>query len=664
MDNYVFMRPGPHEKTIPADLFWWEGTDGTKVLTYRIPFSYGDGGSVRNRLMQVMERFKDQPAKSFLSYYGAGDHGGGATKENISSILQIQSEKDAPKVLFSTHEAYFKEVRQDKKLEIPVVKDDLQHHARGCYTAESAIKKGNRQSEAALVSAEKISAIGSVAWGAKYNKPEFSSAWKRVLFLQFHDSLAGSSLSDHSQTAAEGYGYAMDIAHQATYMSMQKLESQVASEDPDSSYLIVFNPHAWEVQQNIEYNLNWGTMHKSSRVDDEQGNSLPHQWTRGSSETGSRKKLVINTVIPPMGYRQLRLHDAETYPFKNVASAKDNVLENELIRVRISSNGTLGIVDKETGKELFSGGDSGCKAVIINDTSDTWSHDIKSFSEEIGAFGNATIKVLENGPLRATLRVTSTYGASTLSIDWTLYTGTKNLEAKVTLDWHEHLKMVKFSFPVDIESPVATYETPYGHIIRATNGEEDPGQRWIDATGTRGGNPFGLSVINDAKYGYSIQGSDLRISVARSAVYAHHNPAVLDMKSEHQWMDQGIQTFRMLLVPHKETWQKSNIVRLTEEFITPSPVIYQGIHGGNLPKTASWLSVDVQNVIVSAVKQSENGEDTIVRCVETSGLETSAVLDLKFAKLTWKGKFRPNEIKTLRIDKTSGTIREVNLLEE
>jgi len=203
MDNYVFMRPGPQEKTLPADLFWWEGVDGTRVLTYRIPFSYGDGGSVRNRLIQTMARFKDQPAKSFVAYYGAGDHGGGATKENIRSILEIQGEKEGPTVLFSTHDAYFKEVRDDKKLEIPLVKDDLQHHARGCYTAESAIKKGNRHSEAALVAAEKITAIGSSAWGAKYPKTEFSSAWKRVLFLQFHDSLAGSSLYDHSQTAAE-----------------------------------------------------------------------------------------------------------------------------------------------------------------------------------------------------------------------------------------------------------------------------------------------------------------------------------------------------------------------------------------------------------------------------------------------------------------------------
>ena len=183
-------------------------------------------------------------------------------------------------------------------------------------------------------------------------------------------------------------------------------------------------------------------------------------------------------------------------------------------------------------------------------------------------------------------------------------------------------------------------------------------------SGTRAGSTFGITVINDAKYGYSVQGNDLRISVARSAVFAHHNPKVLDMKNEYIWMDQGIQTMRMLLVPHKENWQKSNIVRIAEEFMTPAQIIYQGIHGGSLPKSGSFLAVDAQNVIVSAIKQSENGEDIIVRCVETSGVQTSATLDLKFAKRKWTGNFRPCEIKTLRINQSKGTIKEVNLLEE
>jgi alpha-mannosidase len=663
MENYIFMRPGPHEKSLPADLFWWEGADGTRILTYRIPVSYTDRGSVRNRIQQILAQFEDQPMKSFMAYYGAGDHGGGATKENIRSIEEIKTEKGSPTVLYSTPERYFKEIREERNINLPVVKDDLQHHAVGCYTAGSDIKKGNRHSEAALVTAEKIAAIGSAAWGSNYPKTEFTSAWQRVLFLQFHDSLAGTSIPEHSQTVREGFGYALDTAHHAMYMAVQKLESQVSAEDPATQYLLIFNPHAWEVCGNIEYDVNWDT-HNPSRVEDEQGNSLLHQWAPGSTETGSRRRLVVNTTLPPFGYRQIRLTQGDTLPGKVVARAEENRLENEFLRILFSTAGAIGIFDKENGKELFSGGESGCKAVIINDPSDTWSHDIKTFSDETGAFGNATIKILENGPLRATIRVTSTYGASTLTIDWMLYSGSRNLEAKVTLDWHEHLKMLKFSFPVDVESPAATYETPYGYIVRATNGNEDPGQRWIDLSGQRNGSTYGLTVINDAKYGYNVPGNDMRISIARSAVYAHHNPRVLDMKAEHLWMDQGIQTFRMLLVPHEDTWKKSNIVRIAEEFIAPSVVIYQGIHGGLMPKSGSFITVDAQNIVISAIKLSENGEDIIIRCVETFGLTAEATLDLRFAGRKWTGNFRPFEIKTLRMNKNAGDIREVNLLEE
>ena len=663
MEDYVFMRPGPKEKTIPADLFWWEGPDGTKVLTYRIPISYTDRGSIRARIEQVIAQFRDQPITTYMSYYGAGDHGGGATKENISSVREIQAEADAPSLIFSTPERYFKEIRSIDNPDLPVIKEDLQHHAVGCYTAEAEIKKGNRLSETALVTAEKIAALGSVIWDYRYPIDEFTSAWKRILFLQFHDSLAGTSVPEHSMTAREGYGYAMDIAHQAIYTAVQKLEWQVASEDPASQYILAFNPHAWDIKTNLEYDLNWDTRNPS-QAEDEKGNLLLHQWSAGTTRTGNRKGLIVRTSIPALGYRQIRVKAGDTPELKPGVTAEKYTIENEYLKVSFSESGTIGITDKENGRELFIGNKTGCRAVIIDDPSDTWSHDVKSFSKEIGSFGNANVKVLENGPLRGMVRVISSYGASALTIDWILYAGARTVELKVMLNWNEHLKMLKFSFPVNIESPAATYETPYGFIKRLTNGDEDPGQRWIDLSGTISGTPYGLAVINDAKYGYSVKGNDMRISIIRSAVYAHHIPRVLDMNDEHTWQDQGIHTFRMLLVPHKDTWRESNIVRTAEEFLSPAISIYQGIHGGSKPKAGSFLSVDRGNIIISAIKRSESDDDLILRCVETSGINTSATIDLAFMNRKWSGNFRPCEIKTLRLNYITKNIKEVNLLEE
>jgi alpha-mannosidase len=120
----------------------------------------------------------------------------------------------------------------------------------------------------------------------------------------------------------------------------------------------------------------------------------------------------------------------------------------------------------------------------------------------------------------------------------------------------------------------------------------------------------------------------------------------------------------MLLVPHAGTWQDVNIPRCAEEFISSSLVIYQGIHKGTMPKSGSFLSVSSVNVIVTAIKQSENDENIIFRCVETCGRNVSASVSLPFEKKEWTGDFRPYEIKTLKYFRESGNFKVVTLLED
>jgi alpha-mannosidase len=186
----------------------------------------------------------------------------------------------------------------------------------------------------------------------------------------------------------------------------------------------------------------------------------------------------------------------------------------------------------------------------------------------------------------------------------------------------------------------------------------------VDLSGERAAGEYGLTIINDAKYGYSDQGNDLRVSIARGAVYAQHIPRQVDPHDEHIWQDQGEQTFRMLLVPHAGSWQDAGVVRRAEEFTAPVPLLYQGIHAGSRPLAASFLSVDVPDVVVSVVKKAEVGNDIIIRGYETAGRPVRATLDLKLLKRHWTGNFRPLEIKTLRVPLAGGEIREVNVLEQ
>jgi alpha-mannosidase len=667
MHAYVFMRPGSQEKKLPADLFWWQGADGTRLLTYRIPFGYG----ADEHLQEAVRRFVTdlrEPTQDLMVFYGAGDHGGGPTKENIQSILDMQKKPGAPAVVFSTPERYFDEV--GKLTDLPAVADDLQHHSVGCYTAVSEIKKNNRAAEAALATGEKLAALSSVVAGFEYPRADFASAWKKVLFMQFHDSMAGTALPEQYVVSRNAYGYALEVANQAINLAAQKIAWRIPTQDPASDYLVVFNPHAWDALLNVEYDLGWGSDYQpgpqgNTVLEDERGNNIAHQWTQATTVVGDRMRLVFRAPVPALGYRQFRLHKGQPVaPPASAPRATEQELENEHLKASFARDGTLSIFDKDAGAEVFRGGTGGARAVVLDDPSDTWSHGVRAYTKEVGAFSSARFRVLENGPLRATLRVRTSYGASSLQTDWMLYAGARTLEARVLLDWHEHQKILKFSFPLDVQNPRPTYEIAYGYKVRKAEGEEDPGQRWIDLSGRRAGGEYGLAVINDAKYGYSVQDNDLRISIVRGAVFAQHQPRRLEPNGEYLWQDQGEQTFRLLLAPHAGAWQDAGIVRGAEEFTAPAPVLYQGIHPGNRPLSASFLSVDAPNVVVSVMKKAEDGDDLIVRCYETAGREAKATLDLGLVNRRWTGNFRPLEIKTLRVPLAGGEIREVNALEQ
>lgn len=666
MPYYVFMRPNTIEKPdIKQNLFFWQGIDGTRTLTYRIPLSYDDPGDVRNHMQRTVTALAGQPERTDMEFFGIGDHGGGPTKENMRSIREIQKEAGAPHIFYSTPDRYFAAVSAQLPRDIQVYSGDLQHHSVGTYTGDSAIKKLNRSTEAALQTAEKFSALGSMAWGAAYPKAEFAKAWQRVLLLQFHDSMAGTTLPDHVLAESDGYGHARDIANEALYGSLQRLAWQVPTSDPDSKYVVVFNPHAWTAKLNIEYDLGWEE-NTPTRVEDEAGRPVPFQWIPASAVVNHRQRLVAQVEVPALGYRQIRILKATT-PLPRAANAPHatiDVLENEHLRVTFAPGGSIGVFDKDTKREVFHAGQTGMRAVLLDDDNDTWAHKVKTYDKEVGEFKRTDLKVLEDGPLRARVREKLSSGASTLSMDYMLYAGSRTLDIRVSLDWHEHLKILKFSLPVELETPQATYEIAYGAQKRDNKGDEDPGQRWVDLSGTREGKAYGLTVLNDAKYGYSVHGNDLRVSIARGAVFANHQPSELKAGVDYQWMDQGMQTLQMQLIPHIGSWQETGVVRAAEELVTETPVVYQGIHPGSREGSGSFLSVDAPNVVVEAVKISEDGNDLIVRSYETAGQATQATLQLKFAGKQWTGQYHPFEIKTLRLAKRTGEIREVNALEE
>jgi len=664
MNSYVFMRPMAGEKSLPSSIFWWEGADGTKVMTYRIQDDYSDNGDVKGRINSMLHSHQNNKIKEHMAFYGVGDHGGGPTKANLKSIAAIQQEPDAPTLQYNTVDAYFDWLYNIKEIDIPTIKDEFQHHAVGCYTAECAIKKRNRLSEASLLTAEKVASLGSIFWGVNYPKEKLRHAWEKIMLLQFHDSLPGTSLVAHTNDAAHGYGRALDIADETMYQSLQKLEWQVASEIPEHKYLLVFNPHAWEVNSIVTYQVGFREIADDVFVCDHEGHHLPHQYELGEAQTLDTRGISFQVNLPALGYQQIRIIDGHSQAKFNALASSYNSIANEYFKLTITDDGEITIEDLKLGIQVFEPGKTGCKALILEDKSDTWGHGVSHYDHIIGQFNRAEINLLEKGPFKASLRVTSYYGKSKLMIDWVLFAGRKEILAKVQLDWQEQLKMLKFSFPLAIQDTEVTYETPYGHITRPANGREEPALRWISGSGKHKQTNYGFSIINDAKYGYSAIGADLRLSITRSAVYAHHVPLAIDPNKGYTFMDQGIQTMKMLLLPHEGNWKDNNIPRKAEEFIAAALSLHQGIHPGHLPKSGSFMRINPKNILISSIKESEDKKDLIIRCVETLGEATAAELNLPVANHRWQGHFKPLEIKSLRYNFKKGKFSEVNLLEE
>lgn len=680
LENYVFMRPGTHEKDLPGRVFFWQAPDGSQVLTAQIPFGYGTWGElVTEQLRQVAGVIPEQ-LPGLLCFYGVGDHGGGPTRINLDNLRQLQTDPDLPALCYATPDTYFDALRDNPDhIVLPIVREDLQHHARGCYAAHSGVKRWNRQAEHSLLTAEKMATLAERLLGVPYPQVEFERAWKNVLFNQFHDSLAGTSLESDYEAARNTYGEALAIAERATNTALQALAWQIDTPtEPRCLPLLVFNPHAFPNRSAVEFELAnpASLMGEPGYLLDEQGNQVSLQCVQPEATVPWGKRLCFVADLPALGYRLYRIHagqpvvtPAEAAPREQAAPvlrASDTTLENQFFRLEIDpqTGYLVSLQDKRHGVQVFSA--AAARPVVYDDFSDTWSHDVARFDQGVGEFKAVEVRLVEQGPVRATIRVTSAYGRSSLVQDFSLYASLEQIDVKATLDWREHFKLLKLRFPLHLALVQSTYEIPYGHIVRVANGDEEPGGSWLDLSGLSRDTwqPYGLSLLNDSKYSQDVTVNEIGFTVVRSPIYAHHFPQQPQAGVDYTFMDQGLQRFCYRLLPHAGGWQTAGTVQRAQDLNQPALALAGTFHPGRLPQTGSFLMVEPANVIATVLKRAEDNDDLILRCVETSGSDTAARISLFNGERVIETQFKSCEIKTFRLPRqASMPIVETNLIE-
>jgi alpha-mannosidase len=370
--------------------------------------------------------------------------------------------------------------------------------------------------------------------------------------------------------------------------------------------------------------------------------------------SGMRSRFCFPVEVPPLGYRTYRVRLGEIVLNQHNLSARETALENEHVLLELDpATGRIArLVHKASGADLAAPGSP--HAVVIDDRSDTWGHGVVAYDQAVGEFACAGVRLLESGPVRGIIRVESAYGSSTLREDYVLSAGATHVDVRVTLDWHEPLKLLKLRYPTSVDADRATFETPYGHLEREANGHEEPGQSWVDVSG--GGR--GLTVINDAKHGYDVRGGDIGISAVRSPVWAWHDPRELEEGGDFEYMDLGRQSFLVRLVPHAGDWRDAGVVRRAAELNQPAFALIDTFHDGPLPRRRSFAEDGGGDVVLTVVKGGEDG-GYAVRAYETAGRPARAALDVLGARI--EADFGPHEIKTFVL--RDGALRETDLLE-
>lgn len=660
IDSYVFMRPEPHEKELPAWLFDWESADGSRVRTYRIPGPYCIQLQFLNRFKEIDQIAQDTKTP-MMAFFGVGNHGGGPTVE----LLETMKKELPDNFVYATLKEYF-DLMQAR--EVPVVADDLQFHAKGCYSANSEVKTNNRKAETMLFQTEAFSVLSNKLVQTPYPEDALNVAWCDVLFNQFHDIMGGCSIREAYPDARMIHNEAMAIASRKTNFALQQLSwkidttagkelalpnktsqlCQVWTAEEIGTPLALFNPLATPRRAVAE------VFCEPEYVTDDQGNLVYSQRVRDGKVTGCRNKTLIDVELPALGYGVYRLHFDKTDAKLPESSVKagENFLENALIKAVFDpATGELcQLYDKKQGRDLLSGQTG---AVLMDETeSDTWGHGIVFYKKLAAACQSGSIKVTESGPLRASMRCQQSFENTQITRDYTLAEHSDQLQVRVKVDFREKHRMLKFTIPVKAENPKAVCEIPFGSMEKTVDGAEYATQSWF----ALGDGQTGLGVATDSKYSFDAEGNQLSLTVLRGTLFADHSGPGENRDEFCVFMDQGEHEFQYILFPFAA---KADAAVRAQELLNQPIGVVETFHKGPLGTSFSGISVSPANIVVTALKKHRDSDAYVLRCYEAEGRDTQAEICLFGTK--FQADFGHDQVKTFIVD--GANVRETNFLE-
>ena len=647
---YIHMRPQQPDLDIPADIYRWQGIDGSEILGCRISIGlyHTEYENIDQRLKegvaQALQLKRDVPV-----FWGIGDHGGGATREDLEKINNFIRQENRVEIKHSTPDHFYDAIKELAK-KAPLYHGNLQRVFTGCYTSLSRLKREAVRSFHELKQTEILTTLCWWQNDCTYPNRQLSQAWLSHLFNDFHDILPGSCIEPAEQDALDLYG---KVRHSLRELKLEAACVLNRGIDYDAYIPItILNTHPnlrkipVEVECMISHRPKWEGLWyiKLFNID---GKEIPCQEEQPDALlpfNGWRRKICFMADVPSLGKANFYAEAVEGR--KTLKEVKPSL--------KFKLNSTSGFIEK-LWDQNFTNYLSGplMKPLVIEDEGDSWGTDRWNYRTVIGEFSTdpASIKIIENGPIRTIHQSIHVYNHSRITMNLVSYTEWPVLEYRLRIQWNETKKRLKLSIPTVFKKDQPRCEIPGGYCSYPSDGDEYVQGRWLVLGETTKDKNTGIAVINSGQHGFDCLDGELRISILRAAVYCHERSQELDDYPNRKYMDQGLHDVRLLIVPGIFDDLIKQATRLADWMNTP-PVGYSHLPFGNTnEQTADFLHWDAKSIRLLALKKAENEQAMILRLQETSGDLTNCRISLKYPNITINVRFRPLEIQTILIKK-------------
>ncbi|MYD09867.1 MAG: alpha-mannosidase [Chloroflexi bacterium] len=619
---------------MPYDQFWWQGLDGTRILTYFITTSkpgwWGATYSADLSPEEIIATWEGSQQKElrseFMIAYGHGDGGGGPTRAMLDRSREMATHPGLPRVQLSTAIDFMEQLERQAGDKLPAWNGELYLELhRGTYTSQARNKRENRKCEFLLHDAEFLAAWASQNGDFAYPHDEFRRAWELLCLNQFHDIIPGSSIQQVYVDSLRDYEEIRRIGEQIREDALIALDPAL----PAESALAIYNPTSFPRSEVLA--VSGERLTDETTVTTLDGKALPAQRANDGL-------LVQCPVVPPYGVLALRLTAGELPGTENqiyvgdaagapededISARRSLVMENPLLRAEFDQAGDIArLFDKRANREILAAGQSANQWQIFEDRPLDWeAWDIDIFYDEKMWLAEPahSIEVVEKGPLRACLEIKRRVFNSEIMQRVYMYADSARIDFDTRIKWRERRLLLKVAFPVDILSPKATYEIQWGNVERPTHSNtswdwaqfESCAQKWVDLSE----GDYGVSLLNDCKYGHDITGNVIRLTALKGAMFP--DPEA-DLGGHH---------FTYSLLPHAGDWRNGTV---PAAYGLNNPLIVHHVQGAPRGATyadrCSLVRVDAPQIIIETVKQAEDGDGLILRLYEHE--RTQRVFDL------------------------------------